>query len=230
MPKRIAWGLILILAGIVLLLDQMNILEFGFIISTYWPIILIVLGFMGLLSKDSSKIGNLVLIAVGGFFQLRSLGYINISIFEILWPSILIIIGLSLIFERRSGKHKSEVDPEKWEKDNIVNEDVIDYFTVFSGVENSNYSKNFKGGKLTAIFAGIELDLMDAEIYDNTAVVMVTALFGGVELIVPAHWNVEIQATPILGGIENHTKFNSDENAPTLKIKGTAIFGSIEIK
>lgn len=230
MSKRITWGIILILAGIVLLLDQMNFLEFGDLISIYWPSVLILMGLIGLLSRDSSKISNFVVLGIGVFFQLRNLGYINVSIWQVLWPSILIIIGLSIIFDKGTRKHKSEVDPEKWEKENIVNEDIVDYFTVFSGIENTNYSKNFKGGKLTAIFAGIELDLRDAEMERKNAVISATAIFGGIDIIVPPHWNVEVQATPILGGVEKHTKFNRDEDAPTLKIDGTAVFGGIEIK
>lgn len=230
MSKRVIWGILLVLAGVVLLLDQMNFIQIGDFISTYWPSILILIGLIGLVSRDSSTISNLVVIAIGVFFQLRNLGYINVSIWQVLWPAILIIIGLSIIFQTGTRKHRSEVDPEKWEKENIVNEDVVDYFTMFSGIENSNYSKKFRGGKLTAIFGGIELDLRDAEIEDKTAILNITALFGGVDIIVPSHWNVEVQATPILGGVEKRTQYNRDEDAPTLKVNGTAVFGGIEIK
>ena len=230
MSKRVTWGILLIIAGLLLFLNEMNLFDFGDLVSTYWPSILIILGLVGLLSRDSSKLSNLILIAIGLFFQLRKLGYITVSIWQVFWPSILIIIGLSIIFEKGTSKHKSEVDPEKWEKENIVNEDIVDYFTIFSGIENTNYSKNFKGGKLSAIFAGIELDLRDAEIANGTAVISAAAIFGGIEIIVPPHWNVEVKATPILGGVEKNTKYNKDENAPILKIDGVAIFGGIEIK
>ena len=230
MSKRVTWGILLIIAGLLLFLNEMNLFDFGDLVSTYWPSILIILGLVGLLSRDSSKLSNLILIAIGLFFQLRKLGYITVSIWQVFWPSILIIIGLSIIFEKGTSKHKSEVDPEKWEKENIVNEDIVDYFTIFSGIENTNYSKNFKGGKLSAIFAGIELDLRDAEIANGTAVISAAAIFGSVKIIVPPHWNVEVKATPILGGVEKNTKYNSDENAPSLKIDGVAIFGGIEIK
>lgn len=230
MSKRIIWGIVLVLLGILLLLDQMDILGFGNLISNYWPSLLILLGIIGLISRDSSKLSNLFVIALGVFFQLRKLGYIDVSIWQVFWPSILILIGLSIIFQRGTVKHKSEVNPDKWEKENMVNEDIVDYFTIFSGISNSNYSKKFKGGKLTAIFGGIELDLRDAEISDKNAIISATAIFGGIDIIVPSHWNVEVKATPILGGVEKNTKFNRDENAPTLKINGTAILGGIEIK
>ena len=230
MSKRILWGILLVLAGLVLLLDQMNILGIGHLVSSYWPSLLILFGLIGLLSRDSSKINNLLVIGLGVFFQLRKLGYINISIWQVFWPAILIMIGLSIIFQKETVKHKSEVNPDKWAKENMVNEDIVDYFTIFSGISNSNYSKKFKGGKLTAIFAGIELDLRDAQMEDEIAIISATAIFGGIEIIVPSHWNVEVKATPILGGVEKNTKFNRDDNAPTLKINGTAVLGGIEIK
>lgn len=231
MFKRVTWGFILIILGAGLLLDQFNLIGFGDLISTYWPIVLILMGLIGLISRDSSSLSNLVVIAIGLFFQLRNLGYINVSIWQVLWPSILIIAGLNIIFQREgSRKHKTDVNPEKWEKEKMVDKDVVDYFTIFSGIENSNHSKNFKGGKLTAIFAGIELDLRDCEISGNTAVLNATAILGGIEIIVPSHWNVELEATPILGGVEKHTKYNRDENAPSLIINGIALLGGIEVK
>lgn len=70
MSKRVAWGVFLIIAGVLLFLNEMNLLDFGDLFSLYWPSILIILGLIGLLSRDSSKISNLVLIAIG-FFSIK---------------------------------------------------------------------------------------------------------------------------------------------------------------
>ena len=45
-------------------------------------------------------IGILVL-AVGVVFLLQNLGYVNGSVWGIIWPAIIIVIGLSMIFRGR---------------------------------------------------------------------------------------------------------------------------------
>ena len=48
----------------------------------------------------------------------------------------------------------------------------------------------------------------------------------------PAGVRVVVDITPILGGVENGTRapLGADENTPTVFIKGTCLFGGVEIK
>ena len=230
MSGKIFWGLILILLGAGLLLDQMNYIEFGDIISTYWPSVLIIGGFLGLFNKRSSKTGNLIVMTLGILLQLNRLDYLDIDIFKLFFPVVLIIIGLSIIFSKGYSKHNTPVEPEKWSKANTSLEDTVDLFVMFSGIDTINQSQIFKGGKITAIFGGVDLNLRGASLNNNEAFLDVTALFGGVDITVPKGWRVEVRGTPILGGWENNVEINTDPNAPVLKVSGTAIFGGIEIK
>jgi len=230
MSGRFFWGFILILLGGGLLLDQTGYIEFGEIISLYWPSIVIVAGLLGLFDRKSSKVGNIIAIIFGILFQLNRLDYITIDVFKLFFPLILIIMGLNIIFSKGVRKHNSPVEPEKWSKKNLSAEDVVDMFVVFSGIETINQSQYFKGGKISAIFGGIDLDLSGTTLNNNEAFLDVSALFGGVDIIVPRHWRVEMMGTPILGGWDNKTRPSTDPNAPVLKINGTAIFGGIEVK
>lgn len=230
MSGKFFWGLILILLGGGLLLDQLNLLNFAYIIRLYWPSLLIILGLIGLFDRKSSKTGNLILIVIGALLQLNRLDYVDIDVFRLVFPVILIIVGLSVIFGKGSRKHSSPVEPEKWVNENANMEDTVDLFAILSGNSIINQSLNFKGGKATAILGGINLDLRQAQLYNNQAFLDVTALFGGVEIHVPDTWRVELKGTPILGGIENQTKPNPDSDAPVLKIAATAMFGGIDIK
>ncbi len=84
MKGRFFWGgIILILVGAGFLLDQANYIEFGTVISTYWPSIIILAGISGLFEKGSSKLGNLIVISLGGaLFQLKQLDYIEFNVLE----------------------------------------------------------------------------------------------------------------------------------------------------
>lgn len=230
MSGKIFWGLILILLGGGLLLDQLNLLNFAYIIRLYWPSLLIILGFIGLFDRKSSKTGNFILMTIGALLQLNRLDYVDIDIFRLFFPLILIIVGLSVIFGKGTRKHSSPVEPEKWVNKNASMEDTVDLFVILSGNSALNQSLNFKGGKATAVLGGIDLDLRQAQLYNNQAFLDVTALFGGVEILVPDTWRVELNGTPILGGIENQTRPNPDLDAPVLKVAATAMFGGIDIK
>jgi predicted membrane protein len=230
MSGRFFWGLILILLGAGLLLDQTGYIEIGDLISLYWPSALILIGIAGLFERRSSKVWNSILIIFGVLMQMKRLDYIDIDIFRLLFPIILIVVGISVIFNTGVRKHHSPVEPEKWSKGSVSMEDTVDLSVIFSGIDTLNQSQTFKGGKLSAIFGGIDLDLRGAKLNNNEAFLDVTALFGGVSIFVPDDWRVEVMGTPILGGWDNKTKPNQDPNAPVLKIRGTPIFGGIEVK
>ena len=229
MRSKYFLGLFLILLGSGLLMDQMGYIDFGDIIGLYWPVILILVGISGLFDRNNSKTGSLILITLGVLFQLNRLDYIEVNVFRLFLPLILIIVGLNIIFTKGIRKHSSPVEPEKWTSQNVDMEDTVNLFVLFSGSSSKNQSMEFKGGKASALFGGIELDLREAKLKDNQGFLDITALFGGVEIRVPDTWRVEMQATPILGGIDNTTKANPGSDAPVIKISGTAIFGGIDV-
>ena len=223
-------GLILILLGVGFLLDQTGYIQIGDIINMYWPVIIILIGLSGLLDRKSSKLVNLIVLVIGVLLQLRKFGYITIDVFQLFFPVVLILVGINIIFSKGVKKHNTPVEPEKWSKNNATVEDTVDLFVIFSGIETINQSNSFKGGKVSAIFGGIDLDLRGVTLNNNEAFLDVSALFGGVDISVPGNWRVEMTGTPILGGWENKTRLNNDPGAPVLKIRGTAILGGIEVK
>lgn len=81
------------------------------------------------------------------------------------------------------------------------------------------------------IFGGSEIDLSQADI-NGTAIIEVTALFGGATLVVPSHWNVISNAVAILGEVKDKRIVQNlpEENGKTLLIKGTVMFGGVDIK
>lgn len=230
MSGRYFFGIILILLGLGFLLDQTGYINFGDMISMYWPVFIILVGLTGLFDRKSSKLGNLIVIAVGVLLQLSRLDYITIDVFQLFFPVVLILIGINIIFSKGVKKHKTSVEPEKWSKSNVSLEDTIDLFVIFSGINTMNQSRTFKGGKLSAIFGGIDLDLRGASLNNNEGFLDVTALFGGVDIKVPDNWRVEMTGTPIFGGWENNTRPNNEPGTPVLKIRGTAMFGGIDVK
>lgn len=109
-------------------------------------------------------------------------------------------------------------------------EDYADFTSVFGGVEKNIFSKNFRGGDIVNIFGGTSLNLSQADI-QGTAVLEMTQVFGGTSLVIPPDWEVKSEMTAIFGGMEDKRDTRHEPNAEkTLIIKGTSIFGGIELK
>ena len=109
-------------------------------------------------------------------------------------------------------------------------QDTDDVSAIFGGSETINTSKNYQGGKATAVFGGVVIDLRDAHI-KKEATLNVFALCGGVEVKVPREWKIQPQVFPIIGGVESKSHSQkADDNAPVLIITGTVALGGVEVR
>ncbi len=81
----------------------------------------------------------------------------------------------------------------------------VSAMAILSGVNRGNNSRAFRGGDLTAIMGGCDIDLRQAAI-NGDAVIDVFAVWGGIEIRVPEDWSVVFHVTPLLGGVEDKTR------------------------
>ena len=106
---------------------------------------------------------------------------------------------------------------------------------VFGGIERRITTRNFQGGRVLTVFGGVELDLREAEIEGNEAVVQIDAIFGGCEIRVPDHWHVLSAGNGMFGGYSDKSRQSPPDGASaterkTLILRGTVVFGGVEIK
>jgi predicted membrane protein len=219
----LVWGALIVAAGIALLLDHLGFLTIGSL-WRFWPMILIFFG-VGHLFTPSNRVWGLILIGVGAIFQLNNLGFTRIGIGD-LWPVAIIAVGLVLMW--------GALRPPNVSKGPIDSTDMFNAVAIFSGCERRVKSQNFKGGRATSIFGGVELDLRDAKIEGDEATIEVNCIFGGVEIRVPDNWNVHSTSIPVLGGFSDKTHISSAEDPAggkrkTLIITGAIVFGGVEI-
>ena len=103
--------------------------------------------------------------------------------------------------------------------------DEVDLVANFAPLEFRSESGSFRGGKVTAMFGGGELDLRDATLDPAGATIRVSTLFGGGSLVVPEGWNIETKLTGLGGVGDMRPKVERGADAPTLRIEGTNWFG-----
>ncbi len=231
--KHVA-GIILIVLGVVFLLDELDIFYFGDIIRTYWPLLIVFYGLGSLFDKSKSKVFSAIVLVFGSIVQLNKLEYLNEGIMSYFLPSVLIIVGVNMIFESEKNKKKIKVDfdtdfdSNDFEK-NTIKDNFISHTALFSGLELKVINEDFAGAKLNAIFGGIEIDLTNVKTTKKVIVIEANAIFGGIEITIPQDWNVKIEGTPLFGGYSMNHKRQVIENAPTVVFRGLALFGGVEI-
>jgi predicted membrane protein len=221
-------GFLLIIIGGIYLLNSLDVIDFRIsrIIFSF-PFILFVVGLI-ILANSRQKIVGIIFTSIGGILLLaRILPGFNINA-GIIIPVLLIALGIYII-ARKSSRNTEDV----YGKEHSIKKDVIDDVALFGGGSKVINSDNFRGGSITAIFGGSEIDLTNCKLAEGNQILDVIAIFGGTEISVPRDWNVILNVTPIFGGFSN--KLRRDYNAPvdlskTLIIRGVAIFGGGEVK
>lgn len=224
--NRAIIGVVLVLAGFFLVIRNTGIFpDFIDNVIFSWPMLLVVIGVVMTLGA-SEKTAGIIVMAVGAFFMIPLLFRETFHMYNMFWPSIFIIVGIIFIVSRQKGFHSVTTK-------GVVGDDYVDYVNVFSGGERQIISQNFKGGKITAIFGGIELDLTKAGLAPGVSELELACIFGGATLIVPDDWYITIEVTPILGGFSDSRKLlpgRAIDPSKHLVIKGAVIFGGGEIK
>lgn len=218
-------GITIIAIGVILLLNQFGVFPVDLALR-FWPVALVVVGLVKALSGTDrgERVFGGILILAGTILQLNSMGYTHIT-WSQAWPMFIIIAGVMLLVhalsETPAGDGKFTADPQ------------LNSVSIFGGGERHVTAKDFQGAKLDAVFGGYQLDLTQAEMAGTEAFVEANAIFGGGEIRVPTHWNVIVQGNGIFGAYDDKTHYiQSDPTAPrrVLYVRGTAIFGGIEIK
>jgi len=217
-------GIILIVVGVVVLLDHLGYIQARHL-WVFWPLILVFSGVVRVWQQGKVGFG-ILLISFGVLLQLNTLGIIHLN-WDLLWPLGLIGFGLLKVWERFGKDKPSSASP--------LGRDYVNELAFFGGVERRLNIKDFRGGNISAIFGGIELDFRSAEMAENEAVLELEAIFGGVELVVPTNWTVVFQGESIFGGYSDETLAPAAGNlqgAPnkTLIVRGRSIFGGVSVK
>jgi|SRR5579863_3214477 len=206
----------LILVGVLLLLDQMNIITFDF-----WALILIVVGVLKILQSgdNSGRLWGLIPLAAGVAIELGHLGILRLNL-ERTWPVFVIAAGLILIWRAYAQEPASGGG---------VLSPHLNVFAVWGGGEYRIRAKNFRGGDLVAFMGGFDVDLRDADIEGDEATINVNCLMGGGVIRVPETWAVSMRVAAFMGGHSLKAR-EGPQPTKTLVVKGIAIMGGVEVR
>jgi len=231
--SRMVPAVILIAIGALILLRNLHVIPYTDWIN-FWPVVLIVIGASKL--ADASRTGSYtvgaVLMGIGGLFLVDNLGLLPWSVWN-LWPVALIAIGIMLLVERITWPEQLR---KSWNSrvnlsDATETSGDVNLTAVFSGGKRSVVGEDFRGGVISAVFGGFELNLRQAFMTANSAVLKIDVVFGGAEIKIPTTWCAVVKGTGIFGGYSDETLHPpATPETKRLVITGGAIFGGVVVK
>lgn len=221
LTAQLVFGLLVLTAGVLLTLDNLDILEVEPILA-FWPAGLIAIGLLKLSQARQGPphaVGGVLFIAAGTWILLRTLGVIDVSLLAF-WPVMLVVAGGFIAWQALQGPRR---------RHDLGDDAVVSAMAILGGVARGSHSRAFRGGELTAVMGGCEIDLRHAAIHGE-AVIDVFAMWGGIEIRVPEDWRVVGRVTPIMGGFDDKTGATPAAAAHTLIIRGVVLMGGVEVK
>ncbi len=252
--NNIIAGVILVIIGVIILIRNMNPgIWFPRWIFT-WPMLLIMMGLISGGRHNFRGAAWIILTGLGLYFLTVENRLLPFDLRPFTLPIVLIAIGLFIILKRRNhpacdlrnrhwhhrnrdwnhpggGFHRYQATQENVATEDTPNGDYLDVNSMLGSNNRRIISKHFKGGRVSCTFGGAEIDLTQCDIED-TVVIDIFAAFGGVDMTLPANWNVRNEISVFLGGVDDKRRSYSQPDIPakTVILKGTVMFGGVEIK
>lgn len=238
------FGIVIIVAGTLMLLDNLGVLH-ARDIWDYAPLVLVAIGLARIVEGGPTPglIFGGILTTGGTLWFLHNIDVLRIDP-RYVWPVVLIGLGVMFLARAIDQQWRSPVPPAP-ALDAEASEAAggtaappsaaqpqaqVNIATLFGGVKRYVDSPDFRSADLFACFGGIDIDFRSAKIQQH-AVIDANAVFGGIDIKVPRNWFVEIRGTGLFGGYEDKT-LHPDESAgpaPRLTITGIAAFGGVSV-
>ena len=92
-------------------------------------------------------------------------------------------------------------------------------------------SRKFRGGSITAVMAGVVVDLREAALSPEGATIHVQSAMSGIEVLVPRDWTVDCEVDAVYGGVDGE-RFTPAKGAPgpRLRLTGTVVAGGLCVR
>lgn len=256
--RGVIGGAMLALVGILLLSRGNGVIPEDLSGRQLWPLVFVWLGLMGLTRRRSfvSSAASLGIAGFGVALVLEKLGLLTLGITSF-WPAALVAGGILVAlravtrpahrfghgpfgrggFRRWHHHHQRHHHHHTHHQHQMVNADIgaAGTFTravVLAGAQLRCESKVFTQGSLTATMSGVSLDLRQAVMQGDRAVLEVACTMSGVEIYVPTSWRVEVDVEPTLGAVEDSTRTDvvPDGKSRVLVVRGYVNLGNVVLK
>lgn len=218
--SSVLWGIFLLIIGLGIGGNVLGIWNFELFFKGWWTLFILVPCVISIL-QDGLSIGNGIGLFIGILLLLNQRGVvISAMMWKLLIPGIFIIIGCSMVFGSLYSFEKGK-KVKSYQGTHSCN-------AIFSGRKEVISDRVFEGIEMNAIFGGVTLDLKNAAFTGDVAI-DATAVFGGIDILVPEQVNVRVHKVSIFGGTSNARRAKL-EGVPTIYVNTVCMFGGVDIK
>jgi predicted membrane protein len=231
--RRFFLGFILLLIGLVMILERSNIISweiYDFLMS--WKMLIVAIGAYVFISGNRGA--GIVVMGIGAILLTPDIFPDYRRIKQFFWPSLFLLVGIAIIFSDKRPKRRNKEYYSKFGEEPLnVNNDFFDESIIFGGREINMATPNLVGGRSTAIFGGMEIDLRQCQISPQGCTIEFTTIFGGNVMKVPNDWTILNKVTTIFGGYSDlriKDPSYGPNPAKTIVITGVCIFGGTEVR
>ena len=105
----------------------------------------------------------------------------------------------------------------------------LDQSAVLGKFEYRNTAESFRGGEAKAVMGELRLDLREATMEADEAVIEVTVVMGHMVIRVPDNWTILAENETVLGETDNRAEFGPEQDK-RLVLRGDVVMGQLEIR
>ena len=184
---------------------------------------------------------GVILIALGVLFILDNFGYLDFGyVISTYWPLILVAIGIKIILDKRGSDTKDMTGTSTFSSN--LGETLTEN-NVFGDIKIKSDSKTFTGGSVNNVFGDIYLDLSNIQLKNDQTNVLISGVFGDINVLLPASVAIKTRCSAVAGDIFARgskkdgllpTLEQQDDNysakSPRLFVQVSIVFGSISVR
>jgi hypothetical protein len=190
--RRVVVGLVTVASGAALFIERIGgSAAVASFLERWWPLVIVVIGVGNLIRYAENYwalVGPMIAISIAAFITLFTTGLVRHAIYPLAWPAAVTLAGASLLLLGAD-----------WEVAQLPHRNEIRQFVCLGAARLSSYAPAFRRADVTVILGSYRLDLRSAGIHAK-AVVNVNALFGTVDVILPAGVTVWERRPFVLSG------------------------------
>ncbi|MEM1177329.1 MAG: LiaF domain-containing protein [Acidobacteriota bacterium] len=217
--QRLIVGGLFVTVGVLMLASRLDFLDIELQLWNLWTLVFPAFMVINLVRRDWS--GAVTFAFLTAVFVVPRF-HPDISVGDVLeqWPIFLVALGISIVvrsFLPTSGR-RQKANTSKG--------------SAYFGNRVVRPAGVFRGSEATALIGGLTLDLSEAQLDPDGAMVEVFAFWGGIEIHVPPGMAVDNRVFALMGGAEDSSQVPRPvtPGTPRLEVRGFVWMAGLEIK
>jgi hypothetical protein len=103
------------------------------------------------------------------------------------------------------------------------------FLVTQGGADLRPTAAEIRDGVISVLMGGVALDLREVELLERPARLDVLAVMGGVEILVPDEWNVQVEIETGMGGVQDRRRVPESAGPVDLVLSGRLVMAGLDI-